>query len=155
MLDGDSGSVIDSRPRAAERTAIKVVGGAASSDATAPEDVIGQAIDREGVAQPVERERQENGGGVDVCDGVLEGLIEGVGVDEGVNEGLIEGAGAGVTDEDIDCDGDRDGEGMHALIEIAPVVMLSVSAGQGVAFTEDSGQYDPIGQMSGAPDEQK
>jgi hypothetical protein len=43
-------------------------------------------------------------------------------------------------------------QGKHAD---APVALLNEPAGQGVGFTEDSGQNEPMGQMTGAPDEQK
>jgi hypothetical protein len=37
----------------------------------------------------------------------------------------------------------------------APVTLLNVPTGQGVGFTEENGQNEPMGQMTGAPDEQK
>ena len=44
---------------------------------------------------------------------------------------------------------------MQAEMEEAPVALLNVPAPQGVGFVEESGQNEPIGQMTGAPDEQK
>lgn len=42
----------------------------------------------------------------------------------------------------------------HATHELAPRMSLNVPAGQGVGFTEETGQKEPAGQMTGAPEEQ-
>ena len=46
-------------------------------------------------------------------------------------------------------------QGKQAAIEDAPVALLNVPARQFVGSTDDKGQNEPIGQMTGAPDEQK
>ena len=89
MLEGFSGRLMESRPRRADRTAITIAG-AESAAATTPDAVIGHAAVIDGIEQPVRRERHENGGGVDVCEGVFEDVGEAVFVDEAVMEGVAE-----------------------------------------------------------------
>lgn len=122
---GVSGSAIDSLPRAAERTAITTAGADAESFAArTPDEVTGQAAVSDGREQPVGRERHDDGGGVDVCEGVFEGVVDEV--------------------------GDGVGGGRQAASESAPVALLSDPAGQGVTFTDATGQYDPTVQLEHA-----
>ena len=74
--EGLSGRAIERRPRTAERTEIIIVGAAATPDATTPDWVIGHAASMAGREQPDGLERQENGGGVDVCEGLIEGVAD-------------------------------------------------------------------------------
>jgi hypothetical protein len=43
---------------------------------------------------------------------------------------------------------------VQEALEAAPVADDQVPAGQGVGFTEESGQYEPAGQITGAPETQ-
>jgi hypothetical protein len=45
-------------------------------------------------------------------------------------------------------------QGAHVVMDAAPAALDHVPAGQGVAFTEESGQYEPAGQSTGAPEKQ-
>ncbi len=47
------------------------------------------------------------------------------------------------------------GHGAHVAFDGAPVAEEKVPAGQRVALTEESGQKEPGGQRTGAPEEQK
>ena len=76
VAEGFSGRVIERRPRTADRTEIIIVGATATPDATTPDWVIGQADSIAGREQPDGLERQENGGGVDVCDGLFDGVTD-------------------------------------------------------------------------------
>jgi hypothetical protein len=44
---------------------------------------------------------------------------------------------------------------MHAELDEAPVVLLNEPAMHGIGLTDDQGQKDPGGQMTGVPEEQK
>lgn len=46
------------------------------------------------------------------------------------------------------------GQAEHDELEDAPITKEYVPAAQGIAVTEESGQYEPEGQMTGTPDEQ-
>ena len=70
---------------------------------------------------------------------------------EGFSDGEAAAEGEPVT-ETLD---DEEAEGMVQLaLEEAPMGD-DVPIGQGIAFTEESGQYEPGGQIMGAPEEQK
>jgi hypothetical protein len=47
------------------------------------------------------------------------------------------------------------GHARQVAFDDAPTELLNEPAPQGVGFTDDSGQNEPAGQMTGAPDEQK
>jgi len=47
------------------------------------------------------------------------------------------------------------GQGVQVEGEVAPGAADQVPAGQGVAFTEERGQKEPVGQSTGVPEEQK
>lgn len=49
---------------------------------------------------------------------------------------------------------DNTGHVAHVALEDVPVILLNVPARQRVAFTEDHGQNEPAGQVTGAPLEQ-
>ena len=74
--EGFSGRATERRPRTADRTEIIIVGVTATPDATTPAWVIGHAASMAGREQPKDLERQENGGGVDVCEGLFEGVAD-------------------------------------------------------------------------------
>ena len=45
-------------------------------------------------------------------------------------------------------------QGRHAVMEALPLFGPNLPVGQGVAFSECRGQYEPMGQVTGAPEEQ-
>ena len=45
-------------------------------------------------------------------------------------------------------------QSVHVAMEAAPVLLLNVPAGHSVGLVDESGQYEPVGQRMGVPEEQ-